>query len=300
MSWKRVGYMTLKLALVNAAENNSTKVLQRIPFVLGNLLNAAISEGDILTASYLFKAGAKVNFGLNYFFSPEDAFHHYAAVAYFQRAKHDFLMPSQDDVMQSYLRLTTSCTKCQHSTDELELFYNHVGQYIEFPLLVAVQQKNIEAINLLLDCGAQKQIDCGNYRGESHTTPFTFCLRSDFHAGVQVFLRRGLNINQVDPSSFEDVSVQILKELLRAGLHHKRISHSSPLAIAAGRDGCIVPVDQQEPAPLSLKFVCRQVIRKALLKSQAENLFIHATSTKLHLPPQLCAYLLCGFDTNQQ
>ena len=185
-------FKALKLALTNAAESNSTKVLQRIPFVLGNLLNAAISEGDILTASYLIKAGANVNFGINYFFSPEDAFHHYAAVAYFQRAKHDLFIPSQDDVMQAYLQLTTSCKKCDHSTDELQLFYNHIGQYMEFPLLVAVQQRNTEAINLLLNCGARKQIDCGNYRGESHTTPFTLCLTSDFLDGVKVSCGEGL------------------------------------------------------------------------------------------------------------
>ena len=138
-----------------------------------------------------------MNFGVNYFYTPKDAFYHYAALAYFRRAQQDFLVPSEDDVMQGYLQLISSCKQCDQSTTDLNLFNNHIGQYIEFPLLVAVQQQNVEAINLLLDCGAQKEIDCGNYCGESHTTPFSLCITSGFLRGVEAFLQRGININKV-------------------------------------------------------------------------------------------------------
>ena len=287
----------LKQALKCAAENKSEKVLERIPFVLGNLLNAAISEGDILTASYLIKAGAKVNFGVNYFYTPKDAFYHYAALAYFRRAQEDLLVPCEEDVMHGYLQLASSCKQCEHSTSDLSLFNNHIGQYVEFPLLVAVQQKNLEAIHLLLDCGAQKEIDCGNYRGNSHTTPFTLCITSGFLQGVEAFLKRGININKVvSIGSLQNYSVEILEAFLRAGLFHRKISHNSALAIAAGKEGHSVPQQQQESPPLSLKFICRQAIRDAILKSHQENLFIHITGSRLGLPDNLCRYLLCEFD----
>ena len=294
-------FTALKQALQCAAENKSEKVLERIPFVLGNLLNAAISEGDILTASYLIKAGAKVNFGVNYFYTPKDAFYHYAALAYFRRAQQDFLVPCEEDVMQGYLQLISSCKQCDHSTSDLNLFNNHIGQYIEFPLLVAVQQQNIEAIQLLLDCGAQKEIDCGNYRGESHTTPFSLCITSGFLEGVEAFLKRGININKVvSIGSFQDYSEEILEAFLRAGLFHRKISRNSALAIAAGKEGRVVPQQQQEPPPLSLKFICREVIREAILKSRPENLFIHITKSRLGLPHNLCRYLLCEFDVRSK
>ena len=294
-------FTALKQALKCAVENKSKKVLERIPFVLGNLLNAAISEGDILTASYLIKAGAKVNFGVNYFYTPKDAFYYYAALAYFRRAKVDFLIPSEDDVMQGYLQLISSCKQCDQSTNDLNLFNNHIGQYIEFPLLVAVQQRNVDAINLLLDCGAQKEIDCGNYCGASHTTPFSLCITSGFLRGVEAFLKRGININKVSGiESFQCFSEDILEALLRAGLFHRKISHTSALAIAAGKEGHTVPQLQQEAPPLSLKYVCRKVIRRAILNSQPENLFIHVTRSNLGLPKNLCQYLLCEFDINRK
>ena len=294
-------FTALKQALKCAAENKSKKVLERIPFVLGNLLNAAISEGDILTASYLIKAGAKVNFGVNYFYTPKDAFYHYAALAYFRRAQQDFLVPSEEDVMQGYLQLISSCKQCDQSTTDLNLFNNHIGQYIEFPLLVAVQQRNIEAINLLLDCGAQKEIDCGNYCGESHTTPFSLCITSGFLRGVEAFLQRGININKVSGiESFQCYSEDILEALLRAGLFHRKISHTSALAIAAGKEGHTVPQLQQEAPPLSLKYRCREVIREAILISQPENLFFLVTRSNLGLPENLCRYLVCEFNINRQ
>ena len=290
-------FVALQLALESAAGNNTTKVLEQISFVLGDLLNAAISAGDILTAAYFMKAGASVNFGINYFQKPRDAFVHHAALAYFKQSDYYASCPSEDDVLQAYLEKCHSCVQCDQSSPDFELFDNHFGRYIEYPLLVAAQQRNAEAIHFLIQNGADKLIDCGNYSGNIHTTPFSYCVLSGFVDGVEVFLRCGIDINKnVHAAVIEKCSETILKVFLRAGLYHKKITHTSALATAAGKDGYIVPRTHREQSPLSLKFICRQVVRRVLLESRSENLFIHSTLEKLSIPQNLCAYLVCHFS----
>ena len=290
-------FIALQLGLESAAGNNTTKVLEQISFVLGDLLNAAISAGDILTAAYFMKAGASANFGISYFQKPRDAFVHHAALTYFKQSDYYGSCPSEDDVMQAHLEKCYSCSRCNQSLPDIELFNNHFGQYIEYPLLVSVQQRNIEAIKFLSQNGADQLIDCGNYCGNIHTTPFSYCVSSGFVHGVEMFLECGIDINkEIHAAVIEKCSESILKVFLRAGLHHTRITHVSALAIAAGSNGCIIPKTHREQAPVTLKFMCRKVVRQVLLENRLENLFVHSTLEKLSLPRNLCAYLVCNFD----
>ena len=290
-------FVALQLGLESAAQNNTKKVLGQISFLLGDLLNAAISEGDILTAAYFMKAGASVNFGINYFLQPQDAFFHHAALAYFEQAKYDEPCPTKKDVMQAYLETCYSCKQCDKSLPDLELFDSHIGRFVEYPLLVAVQQRNEDAIKFLIQNGAKSLVDCGYFQGKSHTTPFSYAVSSEFINGVEVFLHCGIDINKdIHAAVIENCSEIIFKLFLRAGLHHKRITNKSQLAIAAGKDGSNIPLELQESLPASLKFICRQVIRQTLLESRSENLFINSTQQKLCLPGNLCAYLVCDCD----
>ena len=293
-------FVALQLGLESAAENNTKKVLRQISFLLGDLLNAAISEGDILTAAYFMKAGASVNFGINYFQKPQDAFFHHAALAYFRQAEYDAPCPTRDDVMQAYLEKCHTCEQCDQTLTDLQLFDSHIGKFIEYPLLVAVHQQNLEAVKFLIQNGAQPLIDCGYFQGHIHTSPFSYAVCSNFIKGVEVFLRY-VDINKnVHSLVIEKCSEAILKVFLCAGLHHEKITHRSALAIAAGKDGSCIPSDHQESLPLSLKFICRQVIRHSLLENRLENLFIHSTQQKLSLPRNLCTYIVCDFDIKHQ
>ena len=300
----------LKRGLQLAAKNKQTAVLQEIPKLLGNLLNAAISDGDICTAQYFIEAGAEATYGRDYFNHPRDAFAYYAALSYFDMLSPN--VPSMADVMKSYLSKISSCDCCDFYTrhspivhdsqfdSDLQLFDSHVGRYVDSPLLIAVQKQDIKAIHLLLDNNALITLDCGNYHGQSHTTPFTLAVSMAFADGVSIFLQRGININtDVSSRIIEDCPEDILKTFLRFGLHHNKISHNSDLAIAAGKHRSAVPAEHQESAPLSLKFVCRQVLRESLINCRLENLFIHTTRPKLGLPQNLCEYLVCHFDISQ-
>ena len=294
-------FVALQLGLESAAENNTAKVLEQISAVLGDLLNAAICAGDILTAAYFMKAGASVNFGINYFHSPRDAFVHHAALAYFQQSERYASCASEDDVMQAYLEECHSCIKCDQSLSKHQLFDNHIGRYVEYPLLIAVDKQNVEALKFLIQNGADALIDCGSFRGNIHTTPFSYCILSGFVEGVEVFLQRGIDINkEIHAPIIKKCSDTILKVLLRAGLHHKRITQVSELATVAGKDGSVVPRSHQEHSPVSLKYICRRAIRQALLDNRLENLFIHSTQQKLSLPRPLCSYLVCNFDIKQK
>ena len=44
------------------------------------------------------------------------------------------------------------------------------------------------------------------------------------------------------------------------------------------------------------KYMCRDVIRKQLLRASDWNLFVHSTPENLPLPRRLCQYLVCDID----
>ena len=298
-----------------AVTNNSTTVLDELPKVLGQLLNAAVSAGDKDCAGALIKAGASVEYQKNNFddritdnpnrltSGPYVAFNEYTANICFNLPS----CPSGQDIIESFHEDIDRCRKCRdfmrrgqpllHRAQYMEALHYHYFRKVKTPLLLAVEAKDSVMVDFLLQKGAQKQVDCGSFNYKEHVTPFSSAVFSDWLEGIELFIQHGLNVNRdIEREIVSQTSPKALMIFLQNGLHRHMIEGDSDLAVAAGKHGKRVPEDQRETKPCSLKFTCRTVIRDALAKSSKENFFITVTNANLHLPRNLCEFILCGFD----
>lgn len=274
---------------------------------LGELLLAALKDGDVKCATMLIKAGASVNFEHVHFKNKTEAVHHYAANFFFNHPA----LPDEDTLV-SYLIEDINCKTCEShspagdsSGEDIgqaeNILYRHLGRRADTPLSTAVETHNMDAIVLLLQNGASIQTDCGIRQDTNsiynvpHQTPLSIAIERNYPNVVATFIDHGLNINKdVEKTTFESCSDQCLLVLLKAGLHHNKIQQNSSLAIAAGRNGDSVPEDDDECGLTTLKFSCRKKIRHTLLRHNKENLIFTASYSKLPLPKPLCNYIICN------
>ena len=296
----------LKDALEIAVQNQTYCVLNYLQNCLGDLLLAAVKGQDLECAAKLLKAGANVNFENAHFKNKTDSTHYYAANFFFNHS----CLPDENAVV-SYLIENINCPSCDtyarnkyprdREAQNQVILYRHLGRRAETPLSIAVENHDMAGVELLLQNGASMQVDCGNRHDLKsiydipHQTPFSMAIELNYPNILATFIQFGLNINKdVDKTVFESCSDQCLLVLLKAGLHHQKIQQNTSLAIAAGRHGDVVPDDDNEDCPKSLKFSCRKVIRCTLLKHNRENLIFTASHVKLPLPKALCRYIICN------
>ena len=303
-----------KEAINIACKNDSKPVLNLLPDVLGQLLNAAVTAGDKECAETLIKAGASVKYQKNNFADrlsdntdrlsngPYVAYSEYAANMYAKLTSR----PSPQDIIESFKDDIDACRKCRDfmkgrylssGAEYMETFYFHYSRKAKTPLLLAVEAKDAAVAELLLQNGAEKQVDCGSFNYREHVTPFSSAVFGDWLDGIELFLQYGLDVNRdIERKIIRQSTPEALMIFLRHGLHRHMIEGDSDLAIAAGKFGKKVPKVQQEAEPCSLKFICRTVICEALAESSHQNFFITVTNANLLLPRNLCEYILCGFD----
>ena len=290
----------LRKALQSAVEHKSEPVLEELHKALGKLLNAAVKSQNNECAEFLIHAGADVDYEHENFRDSESAFRGYAAEMYFQFG---YPVPSEFDIISALIQQPGQCKICaQHLREDptipaIDFIYRHTARTAHSPLMLAIENKDIAAIQLLLKQGAQPNYDCGVWEDIEHITPWRFVILKDFGSALTAFIKNGLDINQVfDTEWVARCTDKCLGVLLKSGLHHKKLSASSLLAIAAGGDGPMVPPSHEEEHPFSLKFACCLTVRQALLQGDPRNLFVTATQQNLSLPRSLCEYLVCDVD----
>ena len=315
-----MNFDALEKAVNIAISNKSVAVVDKLHDVLGQLLNAAVKSGDKECAVELIKAGASVEYQKNNFedrlsddldrlsCGPYVAFNEYAANIYVNLPS----CPSWQDVIESFKEDIDRCRKCcyfmrkgpqhRYRAQYMESLYFHYFRKVKTPLLLAVEAKDAQLTDFLLQNGAQKQVDCGSFNYKEHVTPFSTAVFSDWLDGIELFILHGLDVNKdidIKREIVQQSTSNTLMIFLSHGLLRNRIEGDSELAVAAGKFGRQVPKHQQEAKPCSLKFTCRTVIRDALAKSSKENFFITVTKSTLHLPRNLCEYILCGYNLLQ-
>ena len=298
----------LLAALQTAERNNSHGVLNYLRVCLGNLLIVALQDDDLDCAAQIINAGADVNFQQLHF---KDEL-----IETFVNFFKTHCTISLHHVLARFIE-TTFCHKCSDNSFQrfpfniTKMNIEYIEQHIqrrETPLSTSIHNCNVQATNLLLANGARIDVDCGSrmYKNslmyERHQTPLMIVINEDHPNIITTFIQNGLNINAPEHiRTFEKCSDTCLLTLLKAGLYHKNISHTTAIAIAAGRyGGKVVPVQHHEKGVKTLKFLCRQTLRCTLLQTRKENLIFTTTQENLLLPRVLCNYIVCDALLSEQ
>ena len=160
--------------------------------------------------------------------------------------------PSGQDIIETFKEDIDRCKKCcefmkrgqplLHRAQYMEGLYFHYFRKVKNPLLLAVESKDTELTNLLLQNGAQKQVDCGSFNYKEHVTPFSLAVFSDWLDGIELFIQHGLDVNKdIEREIVCQSSPKALMIFLRNGLHRHKIEGDYDLALAAGKGGKAIP-----------------------------------------------------------
>ena len=291
--------------LAIAEQENITAITASFHSGLGQMLIDAASAGNNACCLLLIQAGAPID----YLTENYNGDHNVCLKTYMlglhikypnKKIDHD------EELYKISQREVAHCEQClwyelaHPKVDDVEQAYRHLFRRAVTPLSKAVELHNNECVRTLVQRGASYEIDLGCDLQNSHLTAVHKAIRANNPGALHIFIEDDLlDVNNhlvLSNDIIQQAQPACLAILLKAGLLVDQLPEHVPLAIAAGSRGSEVPSDHRETKPLSLKYMCRDVIRKQLLHASDWNLFVHSTPDNLPLPRRLCQYLVCDFD----